>query len=314
MGGGNIGLDGELNEADITEDVPTESRQLSSWVRRTRQNKIRKIVREVYLRDDITPETFDGADMVLILDTNMALHQLDFIAEDECINHVVVPYTVLQEVRHRHMGTYARLRALCRLEVENATEESSTKIQRDTVSKRGHTTKDMSHVRNARRFYVFPNEFFRETYVERLHEETQNDRNDRAIRRVAHWYRRHIVGPEVLLLTDDRGCKEKALADGLSALTAREFVEKMKKLFPDAGEKLAFREEEDLTVGAATSSSPIKGKKTKEHSHFHSKRWRGISSPFEGKCGGKTIEGEVIGSGCLADAYEHLHPCKCTLR
>lgn len=32
------------------------------------------------------------------------------------VNHVVVPYTVLQEVRHRNMGIYSRLRALCRVE------------------------------------------------------------------------------------------------------------------------------------------------------------------------------------------------------
>ena len=44
------------------------------------------------------PPTVEAdAYMVLILDTNMALHQMDFIAEDECINHVVVPYTVLQD-------------------------------------------------------------------------------------------------------------------------------------------------------------------------------------------------------------------------
>jgi hypothetical protein len=32
----------ELTEADIADDVPNSSRQLSSWLRRTRQNKIRK--------------------------------------------------------------------------------------------------------------------------------------------------------------------------------------------------------------------------------------------------------------------------------
>jgi len=117
----------------------------------------------------------------------------------------------------------------------------------------------MANSRNARKFYVFPNEFFRETYVERLPNETVNDRNDRAIRRVAHWYRRHIVGPEVLLLTDDRACKAKAVADGLTALTAREFIERMRPKFPDAGEKLAMRDDEEADEeagGAQPSKSP----------------------------------------------------------
>ena len=116
----------------------------------------------------------------------------------------------------------------------------------------------MASARNARRFYVFPNEFFRETYVERAPQESQNDRNDRAIRRVAHWYRRHIVGPEVLLLTDDRACKAKAVSDGLVAFRAAEFVERMRAKFPEAGEKLALREDEEVDMqeagGAATQS------------------------------------------------------------
>lgn len=37
-----MGLGMELTEADIADDVPNSSRQLSSWLRRTRQNKIRK--------------------------------------------------------------------------------------------------------------------------------------------------------------------------------------------------------------------------------------------------------------------------------
>lgn len=236
------------------EDVPSGSRQLSTWLRRTRQNKVRKVVREVYLRDDIVPETFEGADQILILDSNIALHQIDFIAEDPCVNHVVVPYTVLQEVRNRHKGTYARLRSLCRVDAEDERERAKVQAELDLAAvqpQKGGQIKDMSSARNARRFYVFPNEFFRETYVERRPQETANDRNDRAIRRVAHWYRRHVAGPETLLLTDDRACRQKAVADGLAAHTAREFVERMKQKFPDAGEKLALREEE--AEGAAES-------------------------------------------------------------
>eukprot|EP00929_Paragymnodinium_shiwhaense_P042974 TRINITY_DN22154_c0_g1_i2.p1 TRINITY_DN22154_c0_g1~~TRINITY_DN22154_c0_g1_i2.p1 ORF type:complete len:657 (+),score=139.08 TRINITY_DN22154_c0_g1_i2:90-2060(+) len=267
MGSGILGDDDQGGvEADIAADIPSGSRQLSVWVRRTRNNKVRKIVREVYLRDDIVPETFEGADQVLVIDTNIALHQIDFIAEDESINHVVVPYTVLQEVRHRHMGKYAKLRALCAFEVSDAKEhaelEASGALDNVPVKSRGaRIQRDLSSTRNARRFYVFPNEYFRETYVERNQEESVNDRNDRAIRRVAHWYRRHLVGPEVLLLTDDRACRAKAVADGLTALTATEYVQRMKKQFPNAGEKLAIRDEEnDVPMG---SSSALTGQKRK---------------------------------------------------
>lgn len=246
-----------FGEADITADVPSSSRQLSIWLRRTRANKVRKVVREVYLRDDISPETFEGADQILVIDTNVALHQIDFIAEEECVNHVVVPYTVLQEVRNQRAGTYHRLRALCRVDAADGKDDAEADSSTATASAKEHYSnvrrgmQDMSKARNARRFYVFPNEFFRETYVERAPQETVNDRNDRAIRRVAQWYRKQLTGPEVVLLTDDRQCKARAVADGLQALTAREFVEKMRGLFPDAGEKLAYREESAAEVDAA---------------------------------------------------------------
>lgn len=261
----------DITEADITDDVPSSSRQLSSWLRRTRQNKVRKVLREVYLRDDITPEAFEGADQVLILDTNIVLHQIDLIAEDECVNHVVVPYTVLSEVRHRNMGIYSRLRALCRVETGDAKEDHVAEEELNeepappSNSKRGvgdrEKARDMASARNARKFYVFPNEFFRETYVERLPQESQNDRNDRAIRRVAHWYRRHIVGPEVLLLTDDRACKAKAVNDGLVALRAAEFIERMRPKFPEAGEKLALRDDEEEGMAETPAPTPRVGKR-----------------------------------------------------
>eukprot|EP00435_Cladocopium_sp_Y103_P030795 s2621_g7.t1 len=220
---------------DLRQAAESRKKQISDLEREleiARSRRGQDVVREVYLRDDISPEAFEGADQ----DTNIVLHQIDLIAEDECVNHVVVPYTVLQEVRHRNMGIYSRLRALCRVETGDAREDQVAEEELNeepapaSNAKRGvgdrEKARDMASARNARK-----NEFFRETYVERLPQESQNDRNDRAIRRVAHWYRRHIVGPEVVLLTDDKACQGKAVQDGLLALRAAEFVEKMRKKF-----------------------------------------------------------------------------------
>jgi len=225
-------------------DVPLGSRHLNIWLRRTRLNKVRKLVREVYLRDDIVPDAFEGADSILVLDTNIALHQIDFIAEDECVNHVVVPYTVLQEVRNRHMGTYARLRSLCRADEHNIQQKALFQEGRPVGEENEDDDQAASsasgkNVRNAHRFYVFPNEYFSETFVTRHYGESVNDRNSRAIRRVAHWYRRHVFGPEIFLLTDDKVSQKKALADGIVALSAKEFVDKVRTRFPSAGEKLS---------------------------------------------------------------------------
>ena len=60
--------------------------------------------------------------------------------------------------------------------------------------------------------YVFPNENHRATFVENQPGESPNDRNDRAIRRVAAWYQEHLrdVGVQVLLISDDADNRKKA--------------------------------------------------------------------------------------------------------
>lgn len=298
-----------LGESDIVSDLPSNSRQLSTWLRRTRANKVRKVVREVYLRDDIAPEVFEGADQILVIDTNVALHQIDFIAEEECVKHVVVPYTVLQEVRNRHQGTYHRLRALCRVDAADGQDQADAGGDTPVASAEEHYSnlrrglKDMNNARNARRFYVFPNEFFRETYVERARQETPNDRNDRAIRRVAHWYRKQLVGRAVVLLTDDRQCKAKAISDGLQALTALEFVEKVRHLFPDAGEKLAYREEPD-------GISDSKGQKRKLGEYADAKDGAKGTAIYPPHLKASEIESKLR-KGELVQGFLRLYPNSC---
>ena len=68
---------------------------------------------------------------------------------------------------------------------------------------------------------VFLHTNFRDTYIERKPHETANDRNDRAIRTAALWYKDHLIGSEIqiVLLTNDKENLSKAKADGLQAYT-----------------------------------------------------------------------------------------------
>mmetsp|Transcript_35375 Transcript_35375/g.82717 ORF Transcript_35375/g.82717 Transcript_35375/m.82717 type:complete len:986 (-) Transcript_35375:87-3044(-) len=254
---------------DAAEDLPeldgahhdgvlSGSRQLSAFLRRTRQNKIRKILREVYLRDDIQPELFEGAEHIMVLDTAVVMRQIDFIAEEECVNHVVVPHTVLQEVRAQHGGTYARLRALCRVEMEGEGVEESSSAGQGKFARHMQHHRNPGAAHNSRKFYVFPNEFFRETYVTRSSGESQRDRNNRAVRQVVQWYQRLSSGPEVYLLTDDKECQAAAVREGLPVLKAKDYVEKMRTKFPEAGEKLAVHAEDDEVMEGGSSGSQEK--------------------------------------------------------
>ena len=107
-----------------------------TFVKKTRSGSVLKVVREHYLRDDIAcgvqrcvackgiyskeakstevlePNPASIAKVCafshyLVPDTNVALHQLDFL-EDEYIRNVVILQTVLNEVKHQNLSAYKR--------------------------------------------------------------------------------------------------------------------------------------------------------------------------------------------------------------
>lgn len=182
-----------------------------------------KIVREHYLRDDITcgseicevcphddkgpvlsshpenPSTQYQREHYIIPDSNVVLHQID-VLEDSVIQNAVILQTVIEEVRHRSAPAYKRLRDIL-----------------------GNPSKH---------FYTFANEFNKDTYVERQPGETANDRNDRAIREAAVWYREHLAKQncpvQVVLITDDADNRAKAKQKKLTAFTIHEYVKGLK--------------------------------------------------------------------------------------
>ncbi|XP_035249105.1 exosome complex exonuclease RRP44 [Anguilla anguilla] len=193
-----------------------------TFVKKTRSGGVMKIVREHYLRDDIwcgsefcveckqdSPVLQKEACIesnlcpfthYLIPDTNVVLHQID-ILEDPLIKNVIILQTVLQEVRHRSGPIYKRI-------------------------------KDIIHDAE-KHFYTFTNEHHSETFIERLQAESANDRNDRAIRVAAKWYGEHLKNApaaeelKIVLLTNDRGNKEKAEETGLIAHKCDEYVKSL---------------------------------------------------------------------------------------
>lgn len=74
---------------------------------------------------------------------------------------------------------------------------------------------------------IFLSFTFRETYIEQKQGENSNDRNDRAIRVAAKWYNEHLKKMsaenelQVILITNDRKNKEKAIEEGIPAFTCK---------------------------------------------------------------------------------------------
>lgn len=180
-----------------------------------------QIVREHYLRDDIWCGSVsciqcghEKHDLILdskpgaksskfpfphhiVLDTNVILDQIDVLEEDILCN-IIVMHTVLDEVKHKSSSVYKRLREI------------------------------MGN--QERKFYTFVNEHHKDTYVERKPGETSNDRNDRAIRVATDWYDLHLKGKKIrtVLMTDDVGNREKALASGILACSVLEYIQSLK--------------------------------------------------------------------------------------
>ena len=196
-----------------------------TFVKKTKKGNVLKVVREHYLRDDVwcgvqgcpickqegsdpvldptieSPSSSCAHTHFLLPDTNVILHQIDFL-EDPAIANVVVTQIALQETKHRNPGVYKRMR--------------------DIISNK------------SRSFYVFSNEHHKEAFVERREGELINDRNDRAIRQCVHWYNEHLAAGRgegsvvrVILLTNDRDNRQKATAAGLEAFTVLEYAQSL---------------------------------------------------------------------------------------
>ncbi|CDH60378.1 exosome complex exonuclease rrp44 isoform 1 [Lichtheimia corymbifera JMRC:FSU:9682] len=190
-----------------------------AFVKRTRKGNVVKVVKEHYLRDDITcssaacnaceqqslpilsanPRKSELTDRphYIIPDTNVFMNQLD-IMEHPSIKDVIVLQTVREELRHLSLAVYNRLNAI--LADKN------------------------------RRFYLFANEHHRDTFLEKLKDETPNDRNDRAIRVGTQWYANHLKESGILtiMLSDDRANREKAASMGVKSQSVRDYVRGMK--------------------------------------------------------------------------------------
>ncbi|KAM5431449.1 exosome catalytic subunit dis3 [Microsporum ferrugineum] len=204
------------------------------FVRSTKSGKVQKIVRELYLRQDIpcssklctaclsyAPTDANGFVTPFVLsekpagtkrfpkghylmpDTNALLNAMDLFEQTSAFYDVIVLQTVLEELKNQSLPLYNRLISLIRSE--------------------------------EKRYYLFFNEFRLETHVRRGTDESINDRNDRAVRTAAKWYTEHLQEvtkntqkeqniPAIVILTDDKGNARKSDEEGVIALSLTDYI------------------------------------------------------------------------------------------
>ncbi|KIY50234.1 RNB-domain-containing protein [Fistulina hepatica ATCC 64428] len=197
------------------------------FFKKTVRGKVTKVLRERYLRDDVpcgferciscdssttlpyagdTTHPLFPTGHYILPDTNVFLSQMDLMESDLFNPPIILLQTVMEEVRHRSVPLYNRLKAL-------------------TVSE-------------SKKIWVFYNEFRSETAVVREQDETPNDRNDRGIRTAASWYNSHIavtrplvrgqappILPKVVLVTEDAANRQKAEKESIPCTSIRKYVE-----------------------------------------------------------------------------------------
>ena len=287
-------------------------------MKKTKAGRVLKVVREHYLRDDIyvgcelASEEHRGPDpsawklspeapRYVVVDTNVALHQLDLLGH-AAVTDVVVLSVVLEECKARSKTSYERLRAMC--------------------------------VDPAKRFFVFANEHHRETYVKASPGESPNDRNDRAIRVATQFYARVLAGKRVVLLTNDRGNLLRAKEEGIEALSVRQFAAEHASTAPELADVVApapIDDDDDdgadgrgaggVSRGGSGAGGPSLAKRAKHGRLFaehlspaaiaagvkggtlHQGALRASRfSPWEARIGS-----DAVGSDILIDGREHLN-------
>lgn len=232
------------------------------YYRRTRRGRVQHVVRERYLRDDVGFGTLAGRGdlrdeealsevlgdehrdsktgmrQLLVLDTNVVLHQMDLLEVEDCapLQNAVLLETVLSETKKNNLGLYNRL----------------VLLMRD----------------DKRCFVAFANEHHRETFREQDPNETPNDYNDRLIREAAAWFKLQVEGEgiaRVVLVTNDRKNRDLAIKAGLHAVTIHSYVASLKGSHPNLVEMLAGKDNEDDSAddtdrdGASTVSGRLSG-------------------------------------------------------
>ncbi|GAA5950094.1 hypothetical protein JCM3765_004194 [Sporobolomyces pararoseus] len=196
----------------------------STFFRKTARGKLQRVTREHYLRPfkdfPLPPELPQGLEWVLP-DTNQVLHQFDLLSCQDFDKPLLICQTVLDEVRHRSLPLYNKLRTLI--------------------------DDDLPGGSNLKRGFTIWNEAIEETFLEKLPNESPNDRNDRAIRHLASFYTSLLSSSSsnkrqktssttstssststgLILLTDDQANLKLATSSSIKTMTIRQYVDSL---------------------------------------------------------------------------------------
>jgi exosome complex exonuclease DIS3/RRP44 len=153
----------------------------------------------------------DQQDQIVIVDTNVLLHNMDVLEQVNC--PIVVPQTALIETKKNRMVAYDRTVDLLR-----SVSQQAGGLQRCCIF-----FSDIHHAETS-------------TVATTIKSETINNVNDASIRNVAHYFGRHLKGTriKVILLTDDADNRQRAAKESkfYQPMSVKSWVELLEQKDP----------------------------------------------------------------------------------
>ncbi len=236
----------------MKEECPTTSVSLwsqKSYFRQTRKGKVLQSTSELYLRDDLglgftipsqscskrnnvsinintSAQKISNVEEMLMLlappsqqhkhhsktrliivDTNVLLHNIDVLEHSSfALSNIVITQTALLECRYRSFTTYGRVMDLLR-------SSSSTATTNTDANSNDGKTKDVK--KRCAIFFPDVHHVSTQCHQSSTSNSSINDQNDARIRQVGLFYGEALLGAgvEVILLTDDKQCRDLALKE-----------------------------------------------------------------------------------------------------
>ncbi|EGR33437.1 rnb family protein, putative [Ichthyophthirius multifiliis] len=196
------------------------STQIQITYTKNKKGSVGKKVKEIYLRDDIPCGLFNcnlcvtqsntlnlegDEKYIYILDEYTVLNQIDVIQNCPKLVNVVIMQTIVQNIKQKNVNTYNNLRNLVESEIY-------------------------------RKIHIFANEYSKDTYTQIQPNETQEQRNQRAIFNSVLWYQSHLKNGNninVMFITNNYSQYIIAQQQGINTITIFDYLKQQAKEFPN---------------------------------------------------------------------------------
>ncbi|KYN97357.1 exosome complex exonuclease RRP44 [Plasmodium gaboni] len=190
-------------------------------------NRINRIVREVYLRNDIScgiekcnicennkKKLLDGERNILILDLNTLIKYMDFLYDCD-IDNILIPLSIYDYIKSFNKILYKKLRNLCYdIDEESIIEGSSF---------------SSSSFNHNKRFCVFVNTFCKFTYVEDNKDNKGFNKELQEIIKIVIWLKHHNNNLNIKVISNNKLLQEDCYNNDIPCSTLFEYVNELMK-------------------------------------------------------------------------------------